>query len=390
MRRIYLDHAASTPISPEARAAMKPYCGARYGNPGSLHSFGQEALAAVDAARERTAAAIGAEFRNVVFTGSATEANNLALRGAVRQFKIKSSKLKIRPKVVVSSIEHESVLETARDLENDGVEVAVAPVDERGVVDVRKLAAALDDRTALVSVMYVNNEIGSVQPIAEIASLIAKLKIQNSKLGAVRPLLHTDASQAPAYFDCDISRLGADLMTLSSQKINGPKGVGALCARDVKKLAPIVTGGGQEFGLRSGTENVPGIVGFAVALEFATKNRKREVKKISALKEYFWQEIKKISPRAAVNGSADTPHILNVYFPDRFAGDLLTRLDIAGVAASSGSACAARAFTPSHVLAALGLPGERVRGSVRFSFGTGTTAAEIKEAARRLRKILEN
>ncbi len=275
MRRIYLDHAAATPVSPAVLAAMQPYFGRKYGNPGSLHSFGQEAMAAVDAARAKIAQAIGAEFREVVFTASATEANNLALRSAVRQFKIKNPKLKARPKIIISAVEHESVLETAYDLENDGVEVVEIPVDRKGVVDLKALEKELDARTVLVSVMYVNNEIGSVQPIAEISEAIKKWKRAAGNPKTAYPLLHTDAAQAPAYFNCDVARLGADLMTLSSQKINGPKGVGALYIgpiRPIGLIGPMVTGGGQEHGLRSGTENVPGIVGFATAMEAARRN----------------------------------------------------------------------------------------------------------------------
>ena len=440
MRRIYLDYAASTPVATAVFAEMKPYFSMKYGNPGSLHSFGQEAMAAVDKARERVARAINADFREVVFTGSATEANNLALRGVIRAARLiprgagrssapaaeadlrsrrarsfgdqaehvsESRRLEqsappdpngpFRPKIIVSSIEHESVLETARDLERDGAEVVEVPVGKDGVVDMKKLEAAIDERTVLVSVMYVQNEIGSIQPVAEIARMI--------KRSGSPALLHTDASQAPAYLDCDVKKLGVDLMTLSSQKVYGPKGVGALFVKNKEYkienngrrrssilhspfLIPAITGGGQEFGLRSGTENVPGIVGFGKAMELAAGGRVRSSRKVTEIKYHFQKGLKKVAPKADINGSSEAPHILNVYFPDQFAGDLLTRLDIAGVAASSGSACAARAFTPSHVLEAIGLPGERIRGSVRFSFGGPTTKAEVNEAVKRIFVII--
>ncbi len=376
MRRVYLDYAATTPVAPEVFAAMKPYFEKEYGNPGSLHSFGQEALAAVDGAREKVAQAIKADFQEVAFTGSATEANNLALRGAVRG--------RQRPKVIVSAIEHESILETARDLEKDGIEINVIPVDKRGIIDVKELESALDERTVLVSVMYVNNEIGSVQPIAAIAKMIEDSKFH--------PLFHTDASQAPVYFDCDVEKLGVDLMTLSSQKVYGPKGVGALYVKKSQTahypLRPVITGGGQEFGLRSGTENVPGVVGFGKAMESAIRNKKQAARRVAALKEYFWQKLKKIVPDVEINGSSGAPHILNVHFPSEYAGDLLVQMDLAGIAVSSGSACAARAFTPSHVLQALGFSGERIRGSIRFSFGLPTTERELNEVIKRMRGVL--
>jgi cysteine desulfurase len=395
MRRIYLDHAAATPVSPAVLAAMKPYFCRKYGNPGSLHSFGQEAMAAVDAARAKVAQAIGAEFREVVFTASATEANNTALRGVVKAYQRRSEKIgkNQRPKLLISAVEHESVLETAYDLEKDGAEIVEIPVDRNGVISPKKLEKELDARTVLISVMYVNNEIGSIQPIAEIAEAVKNWKLsagRRIKNSSGYPLLHTDAAQAPAYLDCDVNKLGVDLMTLSSQKINGPKGVGALYVNSKFKiqnsqlLSPLVTGGGQEHGLRSGTENVPGIVGFATAMDAARRNAAKNFKKVKELQAFFLRELQRAAPDIEVNGEPAAPHILNIYFPKEYAGDLLVKLDIAGVAASSGSACAARAFTPSHVLQALGLPGERIRGSIRFSFGPETTKNELREAVRRI------
>ena len=442
MRRIYLDYAASTPVRPEALKTMLPYFSEKYGNPGSLHSFGQEAMAAVDGARETIAKVIGAEFREIIFTGSATEANNLALRGIVQGFResgIGYKKWKNEtslvprphtpaPKVIVSAIEHESVLDTAHELERDGVEVVVLPVDKKGVVDLKKLEGSLDERTILVSVMYVQNEIGTVQPITEISSIVNKFrneKVSPSVLPKAKtwasprrqpeedhsascyPLFHTDAAQALMYLDCDVEKLGVDLMTLSGQKVYGPKGVGALYAgyRDQGigyrehnggkilspkpyPLNPIVTGGGQEFSFRSGTENTPAVAGFGKAVELAHASRNKSAKQVAGVKNYFWKKLKSVYRKAEINGNADAPHILNVYFPSEFTGDFLVRLDQAGIAASAGSACSARAFTPSHVLRALELPEERVRGSIRFSFGITTTRKEIDEAIKRISRIL--
>ncbi|MGC9603041.1 MAG: cysteine desulfurase family protein [Minisyncoccia bacterium] len=381
-KRIYLDFAASTPTDPAVVKAMMPYFTEEFGNPGSLHSFGQEAQGAVDKARESVAKAIGADFREVIFTGSATEANNLVLRG------VTGAARPIRPKIIISSIEHESILDTARDLEKDaclrrqGVEMVYIPVDKKGIVDIEKIKDALDGRTTLVSVMYVNNEIGSIQPIQEISRLI--------KNSGGHALLHTDAAQAFNYFDCNVKKLGVDLMTLSGQKIYGPKGIGALYVGKSaqEKLKPIVTGGGQEFGLRSGTENVAAIVGFGKAVELAEKSRSKNTKEVKALKDYFWRGLKKFYPQAEMNGDSKAPHILNVYFPTEYAGDLLVKLDIAGVAASAGSACSARSYAPSPVLQALGLSQERVRGSLRFSFGKTLKTEDMKRALKQIEGVI--
>ncbi|HVO28621.1 MAG TPA: cysteine desulfurase family protein [Candidatus Paceibacterota bacterium] len=390
MKRIYLDYAATTPVDRRVLNAMAPYFAAKSGNPGSLHAFGQEAIAAVDRSREAVAKAIAAGFREVVFTGSATEANNLALRGAVRGAIAAGIR---HPRMVVSSVEHESVLDTARDLERDGVEVVYAPVDKRGIVDLARLKAALSEPTILVSIMYANNEVGSVQPIAEIAELVKTFREKNP---GKYPLLHTDAAQAFQFLSCDASELDVDLMTISSHKIYGPKGVGALYVRDrkanISRLKPILSGGGQEFGLRSGTENVPAIVGFAKAVELAAAARAKETKRIGALRDQLWHGIKKIYPKAEMNGKLEAgnglPNILNVYFPGRAAQDLLTKFDLAGLAVSSGSACRSRAMEPSYVIEALGYSKERAKASIRFSLGRPTTKADIVAALGTARRCL--
>jgi cysteine desulfurase len=398
--KIYLDYAATTPVEQAVLRAMKPYFSEKFGNAGSLHSFGQAAIAAVDRSRETLAGLIRAEFREIIFTGSATEANNLAIRGVVRQAPKGRGEGAGKPRIIVSSIEHESVLETARDLEKDGVEVLYLPVDKFGVVDLQKLKESLTEQTALVSVMYVNNEIGTVQPIVQIAKIIRDFR-NHSPLAAGRgPLFHCDASQAFNYYDCAVHELGVDLMTLSSHKMYGPKGAAALYVRveNVSRLLPIMTGGGQEFGLRSGTENVPAIVGFAKAAEVAATMREKEAKRTAELRDHFWRGIKKIYPSAEINGTLDfhpqfstsssSPHILNVYFPSHEAQDILTRLDLAGIAASSGSACRSRALESSYVTLALGHAKARARSSVRFSFGRSTTKIELAHASKVLKKIL--
>lgn len=370
MKRIYLDYAASTPVDKRVLEAMQPYFTEKYGNPGSLHAFGQEAIAAVDKSREKVAESIGAKFEEIIFTGSATEANNLALRGFVKSNEVN--------KIVVSAVEHESVLKTAQDLEEENVEVVVVPVSKDGLVDLEKLKAALDRKTALVSVIYAQNEIGTIEPIAEISKMV---KAFNPEI-----LVHTDAVQAFQYLDCDVGKLGVDLMTLSAHKIYGPKGIGALYVNSrLPAMRALITGGGQEFGLRSGTENVPNIVGFAKAVELVSHSRELESKRVGELRDYFWSELKKIHPGAGQNGGEPgLPNILNVHFPDSRAEDLLIKFDKAGIAVSSGSACSARSAEPSHVLQALGLPMEAVKSSIRFSLGRFTSEREIKETLERI------
>lgn len=397
MKKIYFDYAATTPVDKEVLKAMAPYFSEKFGNPGSLHSFGQEAMKAIDESREKIAKTIGAEFRQIIFTSSATEANNLALCGVVKKFRIQNLEFKksLNPRIIVSSIEHESILETCRDLEKEGIEVIYLPIDKQGLVDLEKLKNSLNERTILVSIMYANNEIGTIQPIAEIAKII-----KNFKGDKTYPLFHADAVQAFQFLDCDVSKLGVDLMTLSGHKIYGPKGIGLLYSRiknaelRMQNLSPIITGGGQEFGLRSGTENVPTIVGFAKAVELAVKNRKKETKRIGELADYFWQELKKIYSSAQINGNLWTsdvhrlPNILSIYFPNQRADNLLIKLDLTGIAVSSGAACSARAMKPSYVLKAIGLAEQKNKSSLRFSFGKFTTKKEIDEVIKIMKSVL--
>lgn len=382
MTKIYLDYAATTPVDPAVARAMQPYFGGQFGNPGSLHSFGQEAIAAVDRARETIARAFGAGFRQIAFTGSATEANNLALRGVARKFRGTGHEGRKKTRIIISAIEHESVLETANDLERDGIEVVRVPVDARGMVDIKKIKESLTADTALVSVIYAQNEIGTIQPIREIADAVKGFD------GGI--LVHTDAAQALQFLACEPAKLGVDLMTVSSHKIYGPKGAGALYVRDPGLLAPLMTGGGQEFGLRSGTENVPAIVGFAKAVELAAAAREKESARLGALRDRLWKGIKEAVPEAEINGPAapeeKLPNILNVYFPGHAAQDLLTRLDLAGLAASAGSACRSRAHGASYVLESLGYSRERAGASIRMSAGRMTTEEEIDAAVKLFQK----
>ncbi|MEK7093873.1 MAG: cysteine desulfurase family protein [Patescibacteria group bacterium] len=386
VKKIYLDYAATTPVAPEVEKAMRPYWSGCFGNPGSLHSFGQEAMAAIDLSRERFSKMIGAQFREVIFTGSATEANNLAIRGVLRAWQKRHEGI---PRLIVSSVEHESVLETARLLESEGVDVAYLSVSKEGYINMKELESALNDQTVLVSIMYGNNEIGTVQPIQKISRVISDFRKQHN---AAYPLFHTDAVQALPYIVVRVDDLGVDLATFSGHKVYGPKGVGALYVRGLTErsvIEPLLAGGGQEFGFRSGTENVSLIVGFVRAVELRGQKRKKEEEKITALKKYCFQKMSLVDKKILLNGVSlkeGLPHILNVAFSSILASDLLVYLDLHGVAISAGSACTARSPEPSHVLKALGLPTDRISRSVRFSFGSDTTRAQIDTAIRLIKK----
>lgn len=388
--RLYLDYAATTPLDPAVRRAMLPHLRRVFGNPSSLHAEGQEAQAAVDRSREVVARLLSVGFREVVFTGSATEANNLALRGAVRGWRAAHPGVPLLPRLLVSAVEHESVLETVRDLERRGeAEVKILPVDGKGVVLSGALSQTLDDRTALVSVQYVNNETGVRQDVPALAEAVKSFR---ERRGGTFPLFHTDAVQAFTHYECALSVLGVDLLTLSAHKCYGPKGVGVLAGK-VAALAPLLTGGGQEFGVRSGTHNVAGIVGGAEAFSLAAARRARDTAKTIKLAKLFLQEITSVLPDITVNGvslgeASRAPHILNLALPRGCTLDLVVALDQAGVAVSTGSACASRAALPSHVLRAMGFPEERIRRSFRVSFGRMVTPAEIREAAQKIHAVL--
>ena len=397
---------------------MKPYFLREFGNPGSLHSFGQKAIAAVDASRESIGKLIGAKhFREIIFTSGATEANNLALRGAVDFYKqhhrvvASDAASAARPRIINASVEHESIFETAKALESYGVEVITLPVNKEGVIDIVALKDALTEGTVVVSVMHVNNEVGTIQPLREIKFMIDEFRkgiadnsssrAQGGFAGSPYPLFHTDAAQSFPYLYCDVELLGVDMMTLSAHKMHGPKGSGALYVRRDEKafsesggfpLLAQVAGGGQEFGLRSGTENVPGIVGLAKAAHLAAAERGKVSTHVTTVRDELWRRIKIIAPGAEINGpmgDAKAPHILNVYFPGYASQDLLTRFDRMGLAASSGSACRSRAAESSYVIEAMGYSKDRAVSSIRFSVGKGTTKREVVAAARIIKKALE-
>lgn len=383
-KRIYLDYAATTPLDPKVEKVMLPYFSKMFGNPGSLHFFGREALSAVDVAREKIAGLLGAYFREIIFTGSATEANNLVLRGVVKASRVKD------PNIVISSLEHPSVFETAASLERDGVEIRKVAVNKDGSVDTGSLKGKLDGNTVLVSVMYANNELGTILPVREISEIIRKFREGND---SVYPLFHSDAVQAFQYLDCRPDELGLDFMTLSAHKIYGPKGIGLLYKREMPgpgNLSPVMTGGDQEFGLRPGTENVASIVGFAESLKLASERREKEYERMKELGLYFCKEAENMSEGIEINGPAPEkklPNVHNVYFPGKKAGELLMEFDLAGISVSAGSACKTRSPKESRVVSSV-YSEERAASSVRFSFGRGTGRKEIDRALSIISKVL--
>ncbi|MHB1549893.1 MAG: cysteine desulfurase family protein [Vulcanimicrobiaceae bacterium] len=361
--RIYLDHAATTPVRPEVLEAMLPYFTQSGYNPSSLHAEGRRARAALDEARDRVAGLLGAQRKEIVFTGSGSEADNLAIHGVARALGGPGGHL------LSTAIEHPAVLRALDALRDEGWAVSLLAVDRDGLVDPAAFAAALRPDTVLASVMYANNEIGTVEPIARLAAIARERGV----------LFHTDAIQAAAYLPLDVAALGVDLLSLSAHKFYGPKGVGALYVRDGTPLQPMIRGGGQEFGRRAGTENVAGIVGFATALSMAAGERDAASVRVAGLRNRLERAILASVEGAWINGggAARLPGTSSASILDVDGEQLLVRLDLEGIAVSGGSACASGALEPSHVIAALsGEPRGRF-GTVRFSLGRSTTAEEI-------------
>jgi cysteine desulfurase len=366
---IYMDYQASTPADPRVVEAMQPYWSVMYGNPHSTdHAFGWNADAAIEIARAQVAALIGADADEIIFTSGATEANNLAVLGIARASPPE------RRRIVVSAIEHKCVLAAARAAAEEGFDVVTVPVGAGGIVDPDALAAVVDASVALVSVMAVNNEIGTVQPLREIAAIC-------EAAGAV---FHTDAAQALSVIPIDVTTLSADLMSLSAHKAYGPKGMGALYVRRGLRIRPkpIIHGGGQEGGLRSGTLPTPLCVGFGEACRILAEERGGDAKRIRILRDRFLAELRKGVPGLTVNGDQATRHPgnLNLLFPSIDASLLLQNLH-PNVAASTGSACTSGQPEPSHVLRAIGLSSEDANASIRFSVGRFTTEGDVDQAA---------
>lgn len=373
MKPIYLDHAATTPLRPEVREAMLPFLEERFGNPSSIHRWGRESRAAIEEARARVAAAIGATPRDVVFTRGGTEADNLAILGRTRS----------RPgaPVVCSVIEHRAVLATARQAEREGSPLRLLPVDGEGRVREEDLAPLLAEEPAVVSVMWANNEIGTLQPVERLAALCAEADV----------CFHSDAIQALGKVEVRMDRVPVALLSMSAHKIGGPKGVGALFIRRGTALEPLVYGGGQEKGVRAGTEDVAGAVGLGVAAELAVRDLETTMARVRTLRDRLQEGLRERVPDLVVSGGGAEriPSTLNVSFPGADPEALLLTLDLEGIAVSSGSACSSGAVDPSHVLTAMGVPPELAGPSLRFSLGRETTDEEIDRVLQALPPMVE-
>lgn len=390
-KRIYLDYAATTPVDPQVFSDMRPYFTEKFGNPMSIHSFGREASDALGKARQSAAIFFGCDPGEIVFTSGATESNNLAVKGTViAQANHKSD---CKPHIITTQFEHSCILNSCKKMEEQGMaEVSYLPVGKEGIVKVKDIEEAIKPNTILVSVMYVNNEIGTVQPIKEIGKLIEK----TNKNREQKILFHTDATQAINYFDCKVDNLGVDLLSMSAHKIYGPKGAGCLFIRKNTPIKRIQDGGGQEFGLRSSTHNVPGIVGLGSALDLAEKERQKVSKIVEKLRDHLISRVMKEIKGVKLNGARlkRSPNNANFIFRDVEGEGLLLGLDLNGIAVSTGSACSTGDLRPSHVLMAIGLSEEESHGSLRITLGKYTTKYEIdyainalKEVVARLRKI---
>jgi cysteine desulfurase len=373
---VYLDYNATTPPAPEVTEAVAETMAARFGNASSVHRFGQQAKAVLDEARQRVAALLGGDPAEIVFTSGGTEADNLAIRGVADALAGTD-----RREIIVSAIEHEAVLTTVRALARKGWTATFLPVGADGIVSPATLRQAISDRTALVSVMHANNEIGTVQPIAELARIA-------HEHGA---LMHTDAVQSAGKLDLDVKALDVDLAAISAHKFYGPKGVGALWVRRGRRLVQQMTGGRQERTRRAGTENVPGLVGMGVAAMLALRGAEPERRRLAALRDRLEQGILANVPGTCVNGAAEprVANTTNVSFERVEAESLLIALDLEGIAVSTGSACSSGTLEPSHVLKAMGLGTVRAQSSLRFSLGAGTTDQDIDQVLAVLPRLVE-
>lgn len=368
MNPIYLDHAATTYVDPFVLETMLPYFSEHFGNPSSEYSLGRKAKAAIERARATIAEILHARPEEIIFTGSGTESDNLAIFGIARAYKHKGNH------IIVSKIEHKAVLEAAQTLEKEGFEITYLNVNDNGIVDPKELERSLRPDTVLVSIMYANNEIGTIQPIAEISAVIKRFKKDN-----LLPLFHTDACQAAGALDLDITTLGVDLLTLNGSKIYGPKGVGCLYVASDIQLEPILVGGGQENSRRAGTENVACIIGLAEALKIADQLKTNEGHRLSKLRDHCIDQLLLKINGSQINGDREKrlPNNINISIGGVEGESLLLMLDNENIFVSTGSACTSTALDPSHVLLAIGRSPELAHGSLRLTLGRKTTQDEI-------------
>ncbi|MBM3128937.1 MAG: cysteine desulfurase [Chloroflexi bacterium] len=369
MMPIYLDHSATTPVDPRVIEAMLPYFAEKFGNASSLHRWGQAALAALDQSRRTLAEILNARANEIVFTGCGSESDNLALRGVAFALRARGAPAHI----ITTPIEHHAILNTATQLEKEfGVEVTRVPVNRSGVVNPDEIARAITPRTILISVMYANNEVGTIEPLREIGKIARAQKI----------IFHTDAVQAGGYLPLDVDELGVDLMSLGAHKFHGPKGVGALYVRAGTPLVSTQTGGSQERARRAGTENIPYIVGMATALKIAQSEREETNARLRALREKLIEGILERVAQSQLTGDPKNrlPGHASFVIPGAVGDEMVLGLDLAGIAASTGSACTAGSAEPSHVLAAMGYAPDIARGALRLTLGRGNTDADVERA----------
>lgn len=370
---IYLDNAASTQVHEEVFKEMLPYFKEQYGNPSSIHRYGRLASKAIETARKRIAELINANQNEILLTSGGTESNNTALFGVMRKNKA--------GQLITSHIEHDAILEPCRQLEKEGFDVVYLPVDSYGTVDIEKLKNSITKETALVSIMFANNEVGTIQPIKEIVQICKQHNV----------LFHTDAIQAVGKISIDVKAIGIDMLSISSHKINGPKGIGALYIKNGTNLDPFILGGGQENGMRSGTENVANIAGFGKACQLAKENLDKNAAHMKSLRDHLTSRIVGEISHVSVNGSVDnkTPNNAHFTFLGVNGEDLIIKLDEYGVAASTGSACSVKTQKASHVLMAMGFSHEQITGSLRMTVGLYNTMSEIDQTVDILKKVVQ-
>lgn len=363
MKRVYMDNNATTKVDEEVLQAMIPFFTQYYGNPSSIHRDGQEVRKAVEDARDTVAEILGVEASEVMFTSCATEANNIAVRGVSRAYRHRGNH------IITTSIEHDSVLNTFKSMEKEGFDVTYLPVDQYGLVDIETLKKSIKENTILVSIMHANNEIGTIQPVAEIGALLKEKKI----------FFHVDGVQSVGKIEVKPKQMNIDILTMSGHKFYGPKGIGAMYIRKGIKIEKIITGGHQERARRPGTENVPGIIGLAAALKKAVANMDEEFKREKELRDYMEKQIKEKIPEIIINGHPEkrTPGTLSVTIKYVEGESILLNLDLKGVSVSSGSACTSGSLDPSHVILAIGVPIEYAHGTIRFSLGRFNTKEDI-------------
>jgi cysteine desulfurase len=385
-KKIYLDHAATTPMDEEVLRAMEPFFSEHFGNPSSLYGIGLDAKRAIEHSRQIIADFLSTTPDTVMFTSGGTESINTAIFGVARKHSEHGKH------IITSKVEHDAVLESVRQLEREGFEITRLPVDEQGFVSVDDVKAAIRPDTILVSIMYANNEVGTVEPIQEIGKAILKWRKEQ---GSAYPYFHTDACQATNYLPMHVEPLHVDLLSLNGSKIHGPKGVGVLYKKRRLKIQPLIFGGGQEMQQRGGTEDVASIVGLGKAIELIEKNREEHIISIQKLRNYFWEELKKHIDKIILNGpelddaTKRLPNNLNLSVLDIEGEALLLYLDESDIICSTGSACSSNSLEPSHVLSACGRPYEYSHGSLRFTLGKHTTRKDIDYVVKKLPEIVE-